>query len=110
MHSHLLPSEPLSQVVFVHDYLQLVFQDARFSIYNAAELRRGNATFLSEQPGFRDELVGLIGQPLISASGVPSLSLAFQNGAVLVVAKSGDGPEAWAYQSVKGELVVEQNA
>lgn len=35
---NLIPLEPLSQVVFIHDYLQLVFQDESFSIYNLAEL------------------------------------------------------------------------
>ncbi len=37
----LKPSEPLSQVVFVHDYLQLIFQDEGFNIYNLSEFERG---------------------------------------------------------------------
>lgn len=104
------PTEPLSQVVFVHDYLQLVFQDACFSIYNVAELRQGNSSLSQGQPCFCDGLVSLIGQPLTSASANPSLSLTFQNGTVLIVAQSGQGPEAWQYNSPGEPIVVEKNA
>jgi len=96
--------------VFIHDYLQLVFQDTCFSIYNAAELRQGNSSLSQGQPGFCDGLVSLIGQPLISVSASPSLSLTFQDGAVLVVAQSEQGPEAWQYNSFGEQIVVEQNA
>jgi len=106
----ILPTEPLSQVVFIHDYLQLVFQGACFSIYNAAELRQGNNSLSQGKPGFCDGLVSLIGQPLTSASASPSLLLTFQSGTVLVVAKSGQGPEAWQYNSFGEPVVVEQNA
>jgi hypothetical protein len=54
--------------------------------------------------------VSLIGQALISVSDKPSLSLTFQSGAVLVVAQSGRGPEAWQYNSLGEPFVVEQNA
>jgi hypothetical protein len=110
MHSNILPAEPLSEVVFIHDYLQLVFQDTCFSIYNAAELRQSSCSLSQGQPGFCDGLVSLIGQPLTTASASPSLSLTFQNGAVLVVAQSGQGPEAWQYTSLGEPIVVEQNA
>jgi hypothetical protein len=106
----ILPVEPLSQVVFIHDYFQLVFQEACFSIYNAAELRQGKSSLSQGQLGFCDSLVSLIGQRVTSASASPSLSLTFQGGTVLVVAQSGQGPEAWQYNSF-GELIeVMQNA
>lgn len=110
MRPDILPTEPLSQVVFIHDYLQLVFQDACFSIYNAAELRQGNSSLSQGQSGFCDGLVSLIGQPLTSASASPSLSLTFQSGTVLVVAQSGQDPESWQYNSFGEPIVVEQNA
>lgn len=110
MHPNILPTEPLSEVVFIHDYLQLVFQDACFSIYNAIELRQGNSSLSQGQSGFCDGLVGLIGQPLKAASANPSLSLTFQNGTVLAVAQSGHSPEAWQYNSLGQPIVAVQNA
>jgi hypothetical protein len=104
------PIEPLSQVVFIHDYLQLVFQDACFSIYNPAELRQGDSLLSQGEPGFGDVLVSLIGQPLTSASSSPSLSLTFQGGTILVIAQFGQGPEAWQYSALGEPIVVEQNA
>lgn len=104
------PIEPLSQVVFIHDYLQLVFQDACFSIYNPAELRQGDSLLSQGEPGFCDVLVSLIGQPLTLASSSPSLSLTFQGGTILVVAQFGQGLEAWQYAALGEPIVVEQNA
>lgn len=106
----ILPTEPLSQVVFVHDYIQLVFQDACFSIYNIAELQLAETTLLQGQPGFCDALVGLIGLPLISVSSGPMLSLSFQGGVMFVVTEGSSGPEAWQYNSPGFSSVVEQNA
>jgi len=107
--SNILPIEPLSQIVFIHDYLQLVFQDACFCIYNTAELRQGGNSLSQGQHGFCDVLVSLIGQPLTSVSAAPSLALTFQNGTVLVVAQSGQGPEAWQYISLSEPTLVKQN-
>ena len=41
----LQPVEPLSQVVFVHDYLQLVFQDRAFTLYNVVTCSTGSVIF-----------------------------------------------------------------
>jgi hypothetical protein len=108
----LLPSDPLSQVVFVHSYLQLVFQDSCFSIYNPSTLRVRDTILTFGQPGFADDIVALIGQGLSSVSldGEDSISLIFKTGAVLSVARGGTGPEAWQYNSLGGPIVVEQNA
>lgn len=106
----LVPVAPLNQVVFIHDYFQLVFQDASFSIYNEAEIRIGMAVFGQQQPGFSDKLIGLIGKTLTAVSTSPSLALTFENGAVVVVSQTGCAAEAWQYKSAIGEVVVEQNA
>lgn len=110
MSPNILPTAPLSEVAFVHDYFQLVFQDACFSIYNAAELSEHGKVFSQGNPGFCDALVGLIGQSLSSALVKPTLSLTFQGGAVLVVTSHSSGPEAWQYNSSGNPVVVEQNA
>jgi hypothetical protein len=109
---NLLPTDALSQVVFVHDYLQLIFQDSAFSIYNPLTLQMHGASLRLGQPGFCDLLVGLIGQPLssVSTSGIESVVLVFAGGAVLSVSRQGSGPEAWQFNCFGQPTVVEQNA
>ena len=112
MRPNLLPTDPLSQVVFIHDYLQLVFQDSCFSIYNAATLRSNDVSLQQGEAGFCGSLVSLIGQTLLAVvtNGDSSLTLSFQSGTALCVATAGLGPEAWQFNSVGNLIVVEQNA
>lgn len=110
MSPYILPVAPLSQVVFVHDYIHLVFQDACFSIYNTAELKQDGNLLLQGQFGFCDALVSLIGLSLTSVSSQPLLSLRFQGGAEFVVTEACSGPEAWQYSSPSSQTVVVQNA
>ena len=108
----LLPKSPLSQVVFVHDYIQLVFDDQCFSIYNPSELRLGSLSFAAGQAGFCDQLVGLINQAPIRVvtNGATSLSISFEKGAELLVSsEGGNGPEAWQTKTVTGQIIVAQN-
>ena len=83
MKPDLKPSEPLSQVVFIHDYIQLVFQEVRFSIYNVSELVDHGSSLRTGQPGFCDALVALIGQRVTSVSTQEPeiLFLRFERGA-----------------------------
>lgn len=115
MAPNLSPAEPLSQVVFVHDYLQLVFQDETFSIYNLTELVFRSIEILQGTPGFCDGLVNLIGQRAVSVAQTErwALSLSFEGGAKLHVLSSGvaaRGPEAFQFAGKDNLLVVEQNA
>lgn len=110
MSSVKVPEAPLTQVVFVHDYIQLVFQDDCFSIYNTAELKQDGNSLLRGQFGFCDALVSLIGLPLTSVSSQPLLSLRFQGGAEFIVTEAFSGPEAWQYSSPSSQTVVAQNA
>ena len=52
----LLDVEPLSQVVFVHDYIQLAFQDTYFSLYNQVTVIRHDNLLTRNDLGFCDEL------------------------------------------------------
>ena len=112
---NLKPSEPLSQVVFIHDYLQLVFQDERFSIYNLAEVELRGVKVTQGQPGFCDVVVSLIGQRVTAAShsDVYALRLSFEEGAQFVVRSDEaaiTGPEAFKFNGKNQLLIVEQNA
>ena len=112
MRPNLLPVDPLSQVVFIHDYFQLVFQDSCFSIYNVAALRSSDVTLQQGRHGFCDTLVKLIGQSLLTAVAHDdsSLTLTFQEGTALSVASVGLGPEAWQFNCAGKSIVVAQNA
>jgi hypothetical protein len=111
----LTPKEPLSQVVFVHDYFQLVFQGESFSIYNVAKIKIGNDELLQGSHGFCDALVRLTGQHIVAVSRAPeiALSLSFEGGAILSVLagpEGAQGPEAFQFIGHENRIVVEQNA
>lgn len=114
MEPNLKPSEPLSQVVFVHDYFQLVFQEERFNIYNLADLESGGAKVTQDQPGFCDALVSLIGLRVMAVahSDAFALKLSFELGAQVIVRCDDaaiNGPEAFEYSGNNQLLVVVQN-
>ena len=109
----LKPSEPLSQVVFIHDYLQLVFQDERFNIYNRAEIARGGLKIAQGQPGYCDAIVSLIGQRVVEVSQSDShaLALFFEEGIRFAVRRDDEaiGPEAFEFHGRDQLWVVEPN-
>jgi hypothetical protein len=113
MRPNLTPLEPLSQVIFVYDYLQLVFGEEIFSIYNPSELVFEGSTLVQGQAGFCDSLVRLIGQRAEHiAKDEHMLSLTFEGGAQLYIlpdASGSCGPEAFEFAGNNNFLVVEQN-
>jgi len=115
MKPNIIPIEPLSQVVFVHDYLQLIFHGESFSIYNASTFMHNETEISQGAPGFCDAIVGLIGQRVNAASSETEfpLSLSFSNGArflVLPEAHGARGPEAFQFVGRNNQIVIEQNA
>jgi hypothetical protein len=108
------PTEPLTQVCFVHNYVQLVFQDDCFSLFNDIEIRSESSSFIKGQPGFRDELVQLIGQYVTKATGDGGycLAIVFENGAVLRTLQLTEDqrwPESWQFNRPPNVIVVGQN-
>ena len=113
MNVNLQPKDLLSQVVFVHDYVQLVFQDCSFSFYNRLTYQHGCLALGHGTPGFCDALVSLIGSTVLVELGHDRFSLHFSNGATVHVATSGPdvrGPEAWIFSRLGSPTVVEQNS
>jgi hypothetical protein len=113
MQPDLQPVDPLSKVVFVHDYLQLVFQDCAFTIYNLATYTKATTVLRQGEPGFCDALVSLINQTAHAEARAESLLLRFTSGVVVSVPISGPdtrGPEAWQFARLGGPHIVEQNA
>jgi hypothetical protein len=113
MRPDLQPKDPLSQVVFIHDYVQLVFQDSGFSLYNVVSYQLNGLTIRQGQSGFCDAVVGLIDQTAVANALEDSqLVIRFANGASIHCPSSGPdvrGPEAWQFNSVGGQAVIEQN-
>ena len=113
MKPDLQPEDALSQVVFVHDYLQLVFQGCGFSLYNVVTYCQGATTIRQGRPGFSDALVSLIDQTASVETQPGALLLRFSGGAILSFPTAGPdvrGPEAWQFNRLGGPTVVEKNA
>jgi hypothetical protein len=112
--TNLTPAEPLSQVVFVHDYVQLVFQGERFSIYNPLSVAGTQSTLRLGSPGLCDALVRLIGQSAVCVTPPEScvLALSFERGDTVFVSKRGAAgvAEAFEFRSNDNRVVVEPNA
>lgn len=100
------PSDRLEQVVFVHDYIQLVFGNVRISLYGATSVSSRHASYEREEPGFCDALVKLLGDQAIALDVAADclLTIDFASGAKIVVFPTV-GPEPWEYFGV-GEFIV----
>jgi hypothetical protein len=113
MRPDLQPTDPLSQVVFIHDYLQLVFQDCGFSLYNAVTYELDGLPIRQGAPGFCDAVVALIDQTAVVSSPEDSgLAIHFADGATIRCPISGPGtrgPEAWHFNRIGEPSVIEQN-
>ena len=113
MTADLQPTDPLSQVVFIHNYLQLVFQDCGFTLYNSVSYELGGSAIEQGDPGFADAVVSLIDQTALVSLGVGSmLTIQFDGGARVRVLASGPGirgPEAWQLNRIGEPGVIAQN-
>ena len=92
--------EPLAKVAFIHDYIQLWFEEEIVTILNEPVLHMPDGRIITRQAvGFCDSLVALIGKSIADATleeGV-ALSLEFANGVKLMVPlteTAARGPEA----------------
>ena len=111
MNSQVVPSEPLTQVTFVHDYIQLVFQDEGFSLHNAVEVEAAGSRLAQGADGFADSLVRLVGFRVVSASECEfgPLQLCFEGGTKVTVTWKGAGPEAFEFSQGGIVTMVGQN-
>jgi hypothetical protein len=95
MDGRLIPLEPLSQVVFIHDYFQLVFQKERFTVYNRAAVAVEDNLIWQGTTGFCDRLVELIGQRVIAVTRTDAyvLCLRFSDGSAFHI--EADHEHSW---------------
>ena len=113
--SALEAADPLSQVVFVHDYVQLRFQETALSLYSRLTLATGHRVLLRTDPDFCDALVGLVGQRVASVGyrAENHLRITFGGGITLIAslrAVDANGPELFQLNRPGLPPVVEQVA
>ena len=101
-----LVQEQLGSVVFVMDYLQLDFGDARFTAYIWPALTIGDATLRFGDPGYRDALCAFITHEVMSTeeSAEAGLVIRFGLGEVVTNPEPTDlsGPEIAQLQLHEG--------
>ena len=107
--------EPLSQVIFIHDYIQLIFQEYILSIYNPIEIYVENKTITDGEMGFADALRNLIGNRVIKTNYKQNTSASFEFSnkvKICISLEQNDnlGPEAFQLNDSESQILVEQNA
>src|SRR6202795_3929834 len=100
-------TDPLSQVKFVHDYIQLVFQSSHISFYNPVTIHLPERPLLRNDIGFCDHLVALIEKRVIDVRSEPkkSLDLHFENRWIVSLSLQPEhysGPEAYDARGADG--------
>lgn len=107
-----VPKDPVSQVVFVEDYFQLLFQEERFSFFEVVEVATDQRILSRGQPGFCDALVELIGERASSVAmdDAGGLTVVFGSGSALRARSgAGAGPEAWKFDGSDGQIIISPN-
>jgi hypothetical protein len=106
-------ADTMSQVTFVHDYVQLVFQDLVMTIYSPIAVMIGATPIVKGDPTFCDRLVALIGSRVESVTDVPigQLRLRFEGGidvSVSLRTEDANGPEFFQIDRPGFPIIVEQ--
>ncbi|GAB4220078.1 MAG: hypothetical protein Kow001_00290 [Acidobacteriota bacterium] len=85
--------QKLTSVQFVHDYVQFGFEAAGLSAYSHPVIRVAGHDLDWLSPLFRHELCLRIGKPVVDTwVDEKSVSIGFEDGALLVVPIEPDGP------------------
>ena len=101
--------EPLSQVWFVHDYIQLQFQDRTITILNEPRLRLASGEILArEDSGFCDNLVLQIGASIEDAvlEERDHFTLRFASGVALIVPLTGQAARCHEALELPGAWII----
>lgn len=110
----LTQAEPLSEVRFVHDYVQFIFWPHGLSVYARLCVSNGGRILSSSDARFYDSICTLIGQKLVAVTRVEKikLELLFSAGTRLIVSlrpEDAVGPEIAMLSEANGaSLMVER--
>jgi hypothetical protein len=104
----------LSSVVFVEDYLQLVFDDYVLTMFVWPEISGGGKTFKYGSEGYRDALSRLVNRRVVEAIEDPGekISVLFSSGDILSMSLREDDRtevEAGSFCRTKGGLFIVWN-
>jgi hypothetical protein len=104
----------LSSVVFVEDYLQLVFDDYVLTMFVWPEISRSSKMFKYESEGYRDALSSLVNRRIVEAREYPGekLSLLFSSGDIVSMSLREDDRnevEAGSFCGTKNGLYIVWN-
>ena len=107
-------ADPMSQVIFVHDYVQLVFQELVLTVYSPITLTAGPTSIAKSDRNFCGHLVSLIGSRVESVAHFPrsELQLRFEGGIDLSVSlrsEDANGPELFQVDRPGFPILVEQD-
>lgn len=108
-------ADPLTEVSFVHDYVQLSFQDLGLSVYSQLTVGTPRGLLKRSDSGFCDALVGLIGQRVTSVeySAKISMRLIFSDGSSVNVSlrsEDANGSELFQLKRLGLPIIVAQVA
>jgi len=106
--------EPLSSVIFIHNYIQLDFHEEQLTLNNDVQYSFGAVEKVKTDAGFCDALVALIGHVVVNVSFGPGelIKLTFHSGEKLRLLPLSDGqawPECWEFRGAQQQIVVGQN-
>ena len=93
--------EMLSQVWFVHDYVQLQFHDGHtINVYNPFVVEVNGTSYRQGQFGYADSLVGIIGSTIVGVDYLQRshFRLIFGCGSIFTIdlaERASDNPEAF---------------
>ena len=111
-YDRLAKEDALSEVRFVHDYVQFIFGAHTLSLYAPLQVRSEGRPLARHDVGFRDSICSLIGRTLIAVTRHEheQLEFSFSNGTKVAVSlRSEDavGPEVAELSTSGGEIMVE---
>jgi len=111
-YARLANTNALSEVRFVHDYVQFIFEPHTLSLYAPLRVLAEGRSLGSTDVGYYDRICSLVGQHLIAVARQENeqLEFAFSNGAKVVLSLRGEdavGPEVAELSTPGREIMVE---
>lgn len=111
-YDRLAKESALSEVRFIHDYVQFIFGSHTLSLYAPLRVLAEGHPLAPNDVGFNDRIRSLVGQTLtaITRKEHEQLNFAFSNGTTVVVSLRGEdavGPEVAQLSTPGGEIMVE---
>ena len=111
-YARLAGANALSEVRFVHDYVQFIFEPHTLSLYAPLRVVAAGRILARGDVGYYDNICSLIGETLaaVTRQEREQLEFAFSNGtkvALSLCSEDAAGPEVAELSTLDGEIMVE---